>query len=322
MQFIRKGDTLVVTRIDRLARSIADLQDIIRELKAKGATLEATEQPINTSTSTGKMFVDLLGVFAEFETNLRKERQMEGVARASTQMDFQADGSVSLLGQPINDAELRQEFWVTVVEADDLGELGTIPRLMLDDLAPDFDLAEQKRPMSSLSIAVVVPATDQIPKRIDAVSSYIPRGWLVGVPNIVSHEYAVQQIVASAYPVCLNDLPCPIRNDLAYTDALVPERPRKFIVVARRHWQHHGCYATRWGSGFLTGGVGFGALFGGGGVTGSLVGDTGSSSGITVYLLVGSPIWPMASSLPDQHRFHASLSPSSTGGGGMPFWDR
>jgi len=82
LQFIRNGDTLVVTRIDRLARSIADLQDIIRELKNKGASLEATEQPINTSTSTGKMFVDLLGVFAEFETNLRRERQMEGIAKA------------------------------------------------------------------------------------------------------------------------------------------------------------------------------------------------------------------------------------------------
>jgi DNA invertase Pin-like site-specific DNA recombinase len=85
LEFIRKGDTLVVTRIDRLARSIGDLQDILRELKAKGAALEATEQPINTNTSTGKMFCDLLGVFAEFETNLRRERQMEGVAKAKAE---------------------------------------------------------------------------------------------------------------------------------------------------------------------------------------------------------------------------------------------
>jgi DNA invertase Pin-like site-specific DNA recombinase len=80
LQFIRKGDTLVVTRIDRLARSIGDLQDIVRELKSKGASLEATEQPINTSTAAGKAF--LVGVFAEFETNLRRERQMEGIAKA------------------------------------------------------------------------------------------------------------------------------------------------------------------------------------------------------------------------------------------------
>ena len=72
----------MVTRIDRLARSIGDLQDIVRELKAKGAILKATEQPIDTSSAAGKAFLDMLGVFAEFETNLRRERQMEGIAAA------------------------------------------------------------------------------------------------------------------------------------------------------------------------------------------------------------------------------------------------
>ena len=52
---------LTVTRIDRLARSIGDLQDIVRELKAKGATLKATEQPIDTSSAAGKAFLDMLG---------------------------------------------------------------------------------------------------------------------------------------------------------------------------------------------------------------------------------------------------------------------
>src|SRR5271157_2556111 len=82
LEFIRAGDTLTVTRIDRLARSIGDLQDIVRTLKAKGATLKATEQPIDTSTAAGKAFLDMLGVFAEFETNIRRERQMEGIAAA------------------------------------------------------------------------------------------------------------------------------------------------------------------------------------------------------------------------------------------------
>lgn len=80
--FLRKGDTLVVTRVDRLARSVKDLQDIVHELKAKGVTLRATEQPIDTSTPAGKAFLDMLGVFAEFETAIRKERQMEGIAKA------------------------------------------------------------------------------------------------------------------------------------------------------------------------------------------------------------------------------------------------
>lgn len=82
IDFVRPGDVLMVTRIDRLARSIGDLQDIVRAVKAKGGTLKATEQPIDTGTAAGKAFLDMLGVFAEFETNLRKERQMEGIAKA------------------------------------------------------------------------------------------------------------------------------------------------------------------------------------------------------------------------------------------------
>jgi DNA invertase Pin-like site-specific DNA recombinase len=82
LEFVRRGDELVVTRIDRLARSIGDLQDIVRELKRKGAYLRAADQPIDTSTAAGKAFLDMLGVFAEFETNLRRERQLEGIAKA------------------------------------------------------------------------------------------------------------------------------------------------------------------------------------------------------------------------------------------------
>ncbi|QCI68855.1 recombinase family protein [Phreatobacter stygius] len=82
LAFLREGDTLMVTRIDRLARSIGDLQDIVRDLRRRGVALRATEQPIDTSTAAGKAFLDMLGVFAEFETNLRKERQAEGIAKA------------------------------------------------------------------------------------------------------------------------------------------------------------------------------------------------------------------------------------------------
>jgi DNA invertase Pin-like site-specific DNA recombinase len=82
LDFLRPGDTLVVTRVDRLARSIRDLQDIVHELHERWVTLKATEQPIDTRTASGKAFLDMLGVFAEFETNLRRERQLEGIAAA------------------------------------------------------------------------------------------------------------------------------------------------------------------------------------------------------------------------------------------------
>jgi hypothetical protein len=76
------GDTLMVTRIDRLARSIRDLQTVVYDLKNRGIALKATEQPIDTSTVAGKAFLDMLGVFAEFETDLREEREVEGIAKA------------------------------------------------------------------------------------------------------------------------------------------------------------------------------------------------------------------------------------------------
>src|SRR5271155_2634849 len=82
LDFLRAGDILVVTRIDRLARSLRDLQNIVHELKSKGVALKATEQPVDTGTAAGKAFLDMLGVFAEFETNLRRERQLEGIAQA------------------------------------------------------------------------------------------------------------------------------------------------------------------------------------------------------------------------------------------------
>jgi DNA invertase Pin-like site-specific DNA recombinase len=112
LDFLRQGDTLLVTRIDRLARSIGDLQDIVRAVKAKGATLKATEQPIDTSTAAGKAFLDMLGVFAEFETNLRKERQLEGIAKAKAEGKYK--------GRPVSiDAAKVQQ--VQQLKADGLG---------------------------------------------------------------------------------------------------------------------------------------------------------------------------------------------------------
>lgn len=85
IEFSRRGDAIVVTRIDRLARSIADLAGIVRELEAKGVALRATEQPIDTGTAAGRAFLQMLGVFAEFETNIRRERQLEGIAKAKAE---------------------------------------------------------------------------------------------------------------------------------------------------------------------------------------------------------------------------------------------
>jgi len=92
LNVVQEGDVVVITRIDRLARSMKDLQDIVHELKGKGVSLKATEQPIDTSTAAGKAFLDMLGVFAEFETNLRKERQLEGIAKAKAEGVYAKNG--------------------------------------------------------------------------------------------------------------------------------------------------------------------------------------------------------------------------------------
>jgi DNA invertase Pin-like site-specific DNA recombinase len=96
LQFLREGDTLVVTRVDRLARSLRDLQNLAHTLQERGVALKATEQPIDTGTAAGKCFFDMLGVFAEFETNLRRERQLEGIAKAK------AAGVYAGKGRPVS----------------------------------------------------------------------------------------------------------------------------------------------------------------------------------------------------------------------------
>lgn len=82
LECISAGEKLVVWKLDRLARNVKDLSNIVEELSAKGAAIEIIDQKIDTATSSGRAFLQMLGVFAEFETNLRKERQMAGIAKA------------------------------------------------------------------------------------------------------------------------------------------------------------------------------------------------------------------------------------------------
>ncbi|MQU78049.1 DNA invertase Pin-like site-specific DNA recombinase [Sinorhizobium medicae] len=82
LRFARKGDVFCVSRIDRLARSATDLLNIVNELQGKGVELRVLDQSIDTSTPAGRAMLQMLAVFAEFETSIRKERQMDGIAKA------------------------------------------------------------------------------------------------------------------------------------------------------------------------------------------------------------------------------------------------
>lgn len=82
LRFVRKGDTFVITKIDRLARSATDLLQIVQELQHKEVALRVLDQQIDTGSPAGKAMLQMLAVFAEFETEIRKERQMDGIAKA------------------------------------------------------------------------------------------------------------------------------------------------------------------------------------------------------------------------------------------------
>ena len=78
LEFIRKGDTLIVTKLDRLARSVPDLVRIIETLEAKQATLRILAMNLDTNTPTGRLLLNLVGSVAQFEREIMLERQREG----------------------------------------------------------------------------------------------------------------------------------------------------------------------------------------------------------------------------------------------------
>jgi DNA invertase Pin-like site-specific DNA recombinase len=83
LEFLRDGDTLLVTKIDRLARSTSDLYRIISELAEKGVSFRVLDDPsIDTTSRTGKLVMGILALIAEFENDIRRERQMDGIAKA------------------------------------------------------------------------------------------------------------------------------------------------------------------------------------------------------------------------------------------------
>lgn len=82
IEYVRDGDTLVVTRLDRLARSTLHLCRLAEKLEKKGVNLQVLDQNIDTSDATGRLFFNMLGAIAQFETEIRAERQMDGIQKA------------------------------------------------------------------------------------------------------------------------------------------------------------------------------------------------------------------------------------------------
>ena len=86
LEYLREGDALVVTKIDRLARSTSDLYRIVSQLAEKGVAFRVVDDPlIDTTSRTGKLVMGILALIAEFENDIRRERQMDGIKKAQEQ---------------------------------------------------------------------------------------------------------------------------------------------------------------------------------------------------------------------------------------------
>ena len=82
MDFVREGDVLFITKLDRLARSVIDLHNIAKFLEDKNVDLKVIQQNIDTTTPAGRLLFTMLGAIAEFERDLINERVKKGIEAA------------------------------------------------------------------------------------------------------------------------------------------------------------------------------------------------------------------------------------------------
>ena len=113
LRHVRRGDTLVITKLDRLARSTLDLTQIAEDLKTRGIELVVIDQNIDTSTPTGKLLFNMLASIAEFENDIRRERQSDGIAKAKDHgVKFGAKAKLS--DQQLSEMKLKRANGVLV----------------------------------------------------------------------------------------------------------------------------------------------------------------------------------------------------------------
>lgn len=122
LDYLRDGDTLIVTKLDRLARNTQHLLEMVETLTAKGVTLRILNLNIDTSTATGKLMLTMLGGIAEFEREMMLERQREGIAKAKAEGRYkgrkptamsQAKAIQQLASEGMTKAAIAQRFRVS-----------------------------------------------------------------------------------------------------------------------------------------------------------------------------------------------------------------
>jgi DNA invertase Pin-like site-specific DNA recombinase len=121
MDYVREGDTFIVTKPDRLARSIANLTEIVARLERKKVTLKVLSMGLDTATATGKLMLNVIGAVAEFERTMMLERQREGIAAAQAKgrykgrkptVRLQRDKIIELSAEGVANAEIARRLGV------------------------------------------------------------------------------------------------------------------------------------------------------------------------------------------------------------------
>jgi DNA invertase Pin-like site-specific DNA recombinase len=115
LDYVRDGDHLVITKLDRLARSTRDLLNIMQRLQDKQVKLVVLDQQIDTSTPTGMLLFTMLGAIAAFENDLRKDRQMQGIELAKRK-GIKFGRRHALDAEQINDLQRKRADGVKIVE--------------------------------------------------------------------------------------------------------------------------------------------------------------------------------------------------------------
>ena len=122
LAYVRDGDILVVTKLDRLARSMRDLLDIVARVEAKGASLRILAMSLDTKTATGKLMLNVLGSVAEFERSMMLERQRDGIAKAQREGKYtgrtptaraKADEVKALMAAAVGPVEIAKRLGIS-----------------------------------------------------------------------------------------------------------------------------------------------------------------------------------------------------------------
>ncbi|HGN0870253.1 TPA: recombinase family protein [Providencia alcalifaciens] len=138
MDYLREGDTLIMTRLDRLARSVNHLSELAKRFEKEQIDLLVIDQNIDTSTSTDRLMFNMLALIAEFENDLRTERQAEGIAKAQE--------SGVKFGRPakLNDG-LCNEIYTRRMNGSTIGELAKVFKLGEATIYRALNMAKHKQ---------------------------------------------------------------------------------------------------------------------------------------------------------------------------------